>query len=183
MKSRLAGTSVASIAAAFCLLMVACGTSAKHQAADDALDALGKIDAALKVEVLYSDYGRMVADAQAKVDKASSLLPDGELKTELSAAMSAYKDAKWAWEISNQAPAPAVGDRDSFILAAEHQDLKTLSFDRRNGNRAKELMRKYSVTLGTESNMDLIRISTDDLLRAAWKAAHTHIERAKSLNS
>jgi hypothetical protein len=163
--------------------VAACGPSAERQAASDALDALGKIDSALKVEVLYPDYGRMVADAQAKVDKASSLLPDGELKTELNAGMGAYKDAKWAWEISNQAPAPAFGNRDSFILAAEHQDLQTLSFDRRNGNRAKELMKKYSVASGEESNMNLILISTDDLLRAAWKAAHSHIERAKSLNS
>ena len=183
MKSRPAGTSVASIAAALCLLVAACGMSAKQQAANDAIDALARIDSALKVEVVYPDYSRLVADAQAKVDKASSLLPDGELKVELNATMGAYKDAKWAWEISNKAPALAFGDRDSFILAAEHQDLQTLSFDRRNGNRAKELMQKYSVTSGKESNMDLIRISTDDLLRAAWKAAHTHIERAKSLNS
>lgn len=171
------------LVAAACLLTAACGLSAKQQAANDALDALGRIDAALEVRVVYPDYSRLVAEAQAKVDKASTLLPDGEVKTELNAAMQAYKDAKWAWEISNQAPAPAFGNRDSFILAAELQDLKTLSFDNRNGNRAKELMKKYSVTSGKESNRDLIRISTDDLLRAAWKAAHTHIERARSLNS
>ncbi len=171
------------VVAAFCLLTAACGLSAKQQAANDALDALGKIQAALKVKVLYPDYSRLVIEAQAKVDKASSLLPNGELKTELSATMDAYKDAKWAWEISRQVPSPAFGDRDSFILAAESQDLKTLSFDRRSGNRAKELMKKYSVTSGKESDMDLILISTDDLLQAAWRAAHTHLERAKSLNS
>jgi hypothetical protein len=183
MKSRRARKSCVLIAAALSLLIAACGPSAKQQATDDAIDALGKIDSALKVEVVYPDYSWLVADAQAKVDTASSLLPDGELKAELNAAMGAYKDAKWAWEISNQAPVPAFGDRDSFILAAEHQDLKALSFDRRNGNKAKELLKKYSVTSGKESNMDLILISTDDLLRAAWKAAHTHVERAKSLNS
>ena len=91
--------------------------------------------------------------------------------------------SKWAWEISNQAPAPAFGDRDSFILAAEYQDIKSLSFDRGNGTKARELMKKYSVTSGKESDMDLILISTDDLLRAAWRAAHMHVERAKSLNS
>lgn len=183
MKSRRERNSCVLIATTLCLLIAACGPSAKQQATDDAIDALAKIDSALKVEVVYPDYSRLVMDAQAKVDKASSLLPDGELKTELNAAMGTYKDAKWAWEISNQAPAPAFGDRDSFILAAELQDLKSLSFDNRNGNRAKELMKKYSVTSGNEANRDLIRISTDDLLRAAWKAAHTHVERAKSLNS
>jgi hypothetical protein len=183
MKSRRTGKSRVLIAAALCLLTAACGPSAKQQATNDALDALGKIDPALKVRVVYPDYSRLVTEAQAKVDKASSLLPDGELKAELNAAMGAYKDAKWAWEISNQAPAPALGDRDSFILAAEFQDLKALSFDRRNRNRAKELMKKYSVTSGKESNRDLILISTDDLLRAVWKAAHMHVERARSLNS
>ena len=183
MKLRRERKSSVSIAVAFCLLAAACGLSAKQQATNDALDALWKIDAALKVRVVYRDYSQLVTEAQAKVDKASSLLPDGELKKELNAAMDAYKDAKWAWEISNQAPAPAFGDRDSFILAAENQDAQTLSFDRRNGNRAKELMKKYSVTSGKESDMDLILISTDDLLRAAWRAAHTHVERAKSLNS
>ena len=183
MKLRRERKSSVSIAVAFCLLTAACGLSAKQQAANDALDTLGKIDAALKVRVVYRDYSQLVTEAQAKVDKASSLLPDGELKKEIDAAMDAYKDAKWAWEISNQAPAPAFGDRDSFILAAEYQDIKSLSFDRGNGTKAKELMKKYSVTSGKESDMDLILISTDDLLRAAWRAAHTHVERAKSLNS
>lgn len=182
MKLRLA-RNMGALVAAFCLLTAACGLSAKEQAANEALDALGKIDAALKVRVLYPDYSQLVAEAQAKVDKASSLLPDGELKTELNAAMGAHRDAKWAWEISDQAPTPTFSGRDSFILAAEHQDLKTLSFDRRNGNRAKELMKKYSVTSGKESNMDLIRISTGDLLQAAWRVAHTHVEQARSINS
>lgn len=183
MKLRPAGKSGVLITAALCLLIAACGPSAKQQATNDALDALGKVDAALKVKVVYPDYSRLVTDAQAKVDKASSLLPDGELKKELNAAMGAYKDAKWVWDISRQAPPPAFGDRDSFILAAEQQDLQTLSFDRRNGNRAKELMKRYSLISGEASGMALITVSTDDLLQAAWKVAHTHVERAKSLNS
>ncbi len=171
------------LVAAFCLLTAACGLSAKQQAANDALDALGKIDAALKVKVVYADYSRLVADAQAKVDKASSLLPDGELKTELSAAMGAYKDAKWAWEISNQAPAPAFGNRDSFILAAGLQDIKALSFDRKSQTKARDLLKKYLVVSGSESDTQLTLVSTDDVLQAVWKAAGKYVERAKSLNS
>lgn len=125
----------------------------------------------------------MVADAQAKVNKATSLLPDGEIKTELNAAVDAYEDAKWAWEISRQAPAPAFGNRDSFVVAAEYQDIKSLIFDRRNGTKARELLKKYSVTSGNESVTDLILISTNDLLQAAWRAAHSHAERAKTLSS
>lgn len=183
MKLRRAGKSRVLLVAALCLLMAACGLSARRQATGDALDALGKIDAALKVKVIYADYSRLVADAQATVDKASSLLPDGDLKAEMNAAMDAYKDAKWAWEVSNQAPAPAFGNRDSFILAAGLQDIKGLSFDRRSQTKAKELLKKYSVVSGSESDTELTLISTDDVLQAVWKAAGKHVERAKSLSS
>lgn len=163
------------------LLTAACGLSAKQQAANAALDALQKINAALKVRVSYQDYGHLVTEAQAQVDKASSLLPDGELKNELNAAMEGYRDAKWAWDLSRQAPAS--NGPDSLILVAESQDMKTLSFDRPNGTKAKELMKKYSVISGTESNVDMMLISTDDLLQAIWKTAGKHVERAKSLSS
>jgi len=182
MKLRQAGKSRVLLVAALCLLIAACG-SAERQATGDALDALGKIDAALKVKVVYADYGRLVADAQAKVDKTSSLLSDGELKAELNAAIDAYKDAKWAWEISNQAPAPAFGNRDSFLLAAGLQDIKALSFDRKSQTKARELLRKYTIVSGSESDTRLTLISTDDVLQAVWKAAHKHIERAESLSS
>ncbi len=145
MKSRLARIRGVVILITFCLPAAACGPSAERQAAGTALDSLQKINAALKVRVSYQDYGKLVTEAQAQVDKASSLLPDGELKNELNVAMEAHREAKWAWEVSKQVS--QVGGRDVFILAAEYQDLKTLSFDRRNATRARELLKKYSLTV------------------------------------
>ncbi|MFN2453473.1 MAG: hypothetical protein ABR577_04570 [Pyrinomonadaceae bacterium] len=184
MKSLSTRKSCLVIAITFGLLMSACKPSAKQQAAP-ALDALQKIQAALKIKTSYQDYSQLMTDAQFQVDKASSLLPDGELKKELKASLDAYSDAKWAWEISRQAPES--DGHEFFILAAELEDLKeaskTLSIDRKNGNKAEELFRKYSLISGTVTTTDLILITTDQFLRAIWREGDKHVERAKSLNS
>jgi hypothetical protein len=82
------------------VLLTACGgLSSKQQAAvDEALKALKKVDAATSVGVNYQQYGSLVIDAKASVNEASALLPDGELKKELAAAMEAYADAADAWQ-------------------------------------------------------------------------------------
>jgi hypothetical protein len=70
--------------------------------ARDALTSLRKIEAATQAGVSYMNYQPLVIEAQAKVNEASAKLPDGELKTELQGAISAYADAGRAWSYYSQ---------------------------------------------------------------------------------
>lgn len=80
-------------------LLTACGgLSAKQQAAaSDAVTALRRLEAASQVKPSLAQYNQLVIEAKARVNEASAVLPDGELKQELNAAMEAYGDAAVAW--------------------------------------------------------------------------------------
>jgi hypothetical protein len=67
-------------------------------AANDALKALRKVDSATQVGVSYIQYGSLLIETQAQVNEALRILPDGELKRELRAAMEAYADVRPLWE-------------------------------------------------------------------------------------
>jgi hypothetical protein len=168
---------LSAIATAALILITAC--SVQNVAANNALQSLKKVQAATEVGINYQQYSQLLVEAQAAVNEANSKLPDGELKKELEGTMDVYRDAKWAWDISRQSRTS--NGSDSFILAAGNQDLRTLSFDGVNQNKAKELLKKYSVISGTESDTDIILISTNDLLQAIWKEAQKHVNRASEL--
>lgn len=157
------------------LLSTACSKSASNS-----ITALKKVHAATQSGVKYDPYSQLVIEAQAAVNEDSSKLSDGELKTELTNALDAYNDARWVWEISRQAPAS--NGRDSFIMAAEYQDLNSVSLDRKNQTKARQLLDKYSITSGNESVRELALISTDDVLQAIWRRAEKHVNRASELN-
>lgn len=122
-----------------------------------------------------------MTEAQFQFDKVSPLLPDGELKKELKESLEDYSNAKWAWEIYEQAPPPS--GHDSFFLAATLYDAKALASGRPNGNKAKELFNKYSPISETGSGMEMFSITTEDFLQAIWESAAKHVKRAKSLSS
>lgn len=156
------------------LLSAACSKTG-----NDTLTALKNVHAATQSGVKYDLYSQLVIEAQAAFNEDSSNFPDGELKKELKGALDAYNDAKWAWEISRQAPAS--NGRDSFILAAGLQDINDLSYERKSQTRAQELLKKYSVTSGGESVGELTLISTKDVLQAIWRVAEEHVNRASKL--
>jgi hypothetical protein len=86
----------------FCLLglalgLASCRSKSTDPKAEDAIAALRKVQAATQVGVTYIQYGPLVIDAKAKVNSASEELPEGELRTELIAAMDAYADAWKGW--------------------------------------------------------------------------------------
>lgn len=80
-------------------LFTACGglSSKQRTSAEEAMKALRKLGAATQVGVNYQLYGSLVIDAQAQVNEALAILPDGELKKEMNAAMEAYADAGQIW--------------------------------------------------------------------------------------
>src|SRR5215213_162666 len=65
---------------------------------NDALKALRKVDGAVtQVGVNFDKYNTLLIEAQAQVNEALRVLPDGELKRELQAAMEGYNDAGQVW--------------------------------------------------------------------------------------
>jgi hypothetical protein len=161
------------------IAVVLLSTACSRSIANNSLKALKKIHAATQSGVKYDPYSQLVIEAQAAVNEDSSNLPDGELKKELKDALDAFNDAKWAWEISRQSPAS--NGRDNFIMAAEYQDLNSLSLDRKTQTQARALLKKYSITSGDESVGELALISTNDVLQAIWRAAEKHVNRASEL--
>ena len=65
----------------------------------DAVAALKKIQAGTQVGVSYEQYGQLLVEAKAKTNEAVRSLPEGSLKTELTAAMDAYADAATVWNL------------------------------------------------------------------------------------
>jgi hypothetical protein len=72
-------------------------TDKQKAAATDAIKALGKIEAAVQVGVNFQHYGQLVIDAKAVVNEAKRTLPAGQMLTNLTEAMDAYKDASTVW--------------------------------------------------------------------------------------
>lgn len=173
MKNRTLFVSV--IAVAILLPVTAC--SRQNVVANNAVQALKKMQATTETGVNYQQYSQMLTEAQVAVNEANTKLPDGELKKELEKAMDAYKDAKWAWDVSRQAPTS--NGASSFIVAAELQDMRSLS--RENQTKARELFARYSLFSGKASNTDMLLISTDVLLDTIWKEAQKHVNRASEL--
>jgi hypothetical protein len=139
-------------------LSVACGglSSKQKDAAKDALKALRKIEAATQVGVSYMQYGPLVIDAQAQVNEAMSMLPDGELKKELKAAMEAYADAGQAWE-------------------------KTINGRLQGSSLGDSLDKKYSLGLPSKDEYVYEKAMREVVLSKIWAAGREHIERASSL--
>lgn len=82
--------------------LMSCGGLSTEQktAANDTLKALRKVEAATQVGVNYQQYGQLAIEAKASVNQATTILPDGELKSEILGAMEAYADAGDAWGAS-----------------------------------------------------------------------------------
>jgi hypothetical protein len=81
-------------------VFAACGSlpSKQKTTAENALKALQKLEAATEIGVNYQVYQPMLIEAKTQVNEVNNNLPDGELKSELSAAMDAYADAGDAWD-------------------------------------------------------------------------------------
>ncbi|HVS81903.1 MAG TPA: hypothetical protein VHE60_09210 [Pyrinomonadaceae bacterium] len=83
------------------ILVNACksGPDASAVAAQDAMDALRKIQAGTQVGMTYDQYSGLVIEAKAKAEKAARVLPDGLLKIEISNAIDSYTDGVAVWQM------------------------------------------------------------------------------------
>ena len=152
-------TLLAVVTLAVLSLFVSCDESKEKTAANDAIKALRKIEAATQVGVNFQQYGQLVIEAKAQVNDATAKLPDGELKKELSASMEAYADAAQAWN-------EKIGGRT------------TMSADVGIG---KVLIPKYSLPTETYSSGLFPHVDIDTALQVMWGEAKKHLDKASSL--
>jgi hypothetical protein len=144
----------------FTQLLAACGGLSGKQdtAAREAVAALRKIEAAVQVGVSYQQYGPLLVEAKSKVNDANAVLPEGELKQKLNAAMDAYADANQIWGIKISGP--------------------NLLPDREPGA---TLMRKYNLKTHTINSVALTYIDPNEAMQAAWGTALGHLLIAQKL--
>jgi hypothetical protein len=134
----------------------------KDEDANRALRALRKLAGATEIGISFQEYGSRLIDVKNEVDDASSRIPAGDLKNELSLAMEAYADAGQAW---NQMI------RYEFMLPNSEPGLT--------------LIRKYSLqpTELVPGNRSTLALPRNYVLTSVWGAARSHIDRASSMLS
>jgi hypothetical protein len=129
----------------------------------EAIKALEKVEASTRVGVNISKYQDRVTDALPTVEEAQRVLPKGELKSALTKAMTAYKDAALLW--SDMVRAPELSLRTRGLGHKQILD--------RNGLSEVELL---SFTDRTERQVDnRVTLST------IWGAAADAIKTVKAM--
>jgi hypothetical protein len=127
-----------------------------NAATGEALRALRKVAGAVEVGVNYPQYGQLMIEANAAVDEALVIIPAGELRNEIAAAMDSYADAGRAWTLR-------IKPRGDYQV----RDLLTGKY--RVSDR--EAFRVYS---GEE-------LYVTSALRLIWNQARQHLNRASAL--
>lgn len=125
------------------------------------MKALRKVQAATQVGVNYQQYGTLAIDAQAQVNEALAVLPEGELKKEMNAAMEAYADAQDAWGAKIQS-----GSGELHTKYGPGQRLiPKYSLPTSQG---------YTTTFGD-------RADAETAMQTIWTVAHAHVDKASKL--
>lgn len=154
-------------------VLVACGglSSKQQAAANDAVSALRKLEAASQVKPSLMQYNQLVIEAKARVNEASAVLPDGELKQELNAAMDAYADAAVAWAAMQRA-----------YLREDKEPGKTLGpkyglhFDSTTAG-----IVEHTEALESLTNPNYESPTMKGVLDKIWSVGKEHLDRASSL--
>src|SRR5258705_12027574 len=125
------------------------------------MKALRKIAAATQVGVNYQQYGTLTIDAQAQVNEALAVLPEGELKKEMNAAMEAYADAQDAWGAKIKS---GTGELHTKYGPGERLIPKY----------SLPTSQAFSPTLGDEADAEAA-------MQTIWAVARTHVDQASKL--
>lgn len=148
------------------ILLAACGglSSKQRSATEEAMKSLRKISASTQVGVNYQQYGVLIIDAQAQVNEALAVLPDGDLKNEMNAAIESYADASQVWGAKIKAGSNTFGSGKIFT------ELSPGSF----------IIPKYSLPT-TDSGGLGQSADANQALQIIWGVANRHIEKATEL--
>jgi hypothetical protein len=148
--------------------LTGCGLSSSQKAvAKEAVDALGKVQAATEVGVTFVNYGPLVIDAKAKANQAKSLLPDGPLKEHIVLAAEAYADAGQVWS-----------EKIQGVGAGEYARIWT-----KNGV-GQTVISKYSIPVEKSEGSAAVlgdSVRADLAMQVIWAKAKEHYEGAFAL--
>lgn len=170
---------------------------------NEALGALGKLDASTQVGVSRSEYSRLLIEAQAKINDATEILPEGDLRKELTLAMRSYNDAQTIWDRKGtriadlQKEASLLSghdlkefDTDKWIAActgpppASKNDLENFYLKQWCDETIDRLVNMYKITLrdgnGDSTSSSVGRISRQEALDAIWASGREHLPKAKA---
>jgi hypothetical protein len=144
------------------ILLAACGglSSKQRSAAEEAIKSLRKISASTQVGVNYQQYGVLIIDAQAQVNEALAVLPDGELKNEMNATMESYADASQVWGAK-------IKSGTDEIFTESHP-------------RTTVIIPKYSLPASDYGSSGK-SINGNQALKIIWDVANKHLDRASTL--
>lgn len=136
----------------------------ERKVANNALDSLKKISAALDVGVNFSTYNQMLIDAKNQVNEVEAKMSDGELKMEISKAMDAFLDALTIWKMELEGRTALWKEIAPYAQLINKYSMPTSDF------RDTELGRNI---------YDGIRL--EDARQIIWKAGRTHVNKASVL--
>lgn len=185
--SKITLTQLSTIIISAIIFCASCANSLPPEALSatkEAVSALQKLNAATDVGINQVEYGKLLIDAQAKVNQASSKLKDGELKTEIKSAMECYVDAKSLWTEKKTEEALFIGPTE---INETDNDFSKVLKQKVFNKVATELHKKYEFqphqTGGEKSDLfdKLPKIMVNEALTKIWKKAGEHTQRAENL--
>ncbi len=145
-------------------------------AARDAIRFLRKLDSATSAGVTRAEYGTRLIDAKASVDDLLPRVADGDLKSEIDAAMREYVSAGEIWQLlyninvdeirSNRGAAGTIIDVPKWLV--EKYNLKP---DDPGGSE--------QTSFGTVTHPP--RYLTSSILSVVWRVAKAHLDKAAQL--
>lgn len=113
---------------------------------------LRKLADAAQIGLPYSQYGSLLIEVKASLEEFLPTLPEGAIKSEITGALEAYKDAGQAWG--------TVHNKGALLIATEP---------------AATLMKKYSIKPSVNAVGDADHLQLDTALSKIWAAAGAHL--------
>ncbi len=135
--------------------------SKDKEAIANAIKVLRKLSSATEIGMNFPEYSRRLVDVKIEFDGLLADIPNGEARRELELAMSAFQDAKsaWNWMVGNNITGRPSGD---LFVEAEP---------------GKSLQPKYSLPTYDGGIKGLTFIEGDKAIRIIWAAARVHIDK------
>lgn len=142
----------------------------------EAIKALRRLDSATKAGVTRTEYGSRLIDAKAAIDDLLPRIADGELKSEIEAAMHEYVSAGDIWQLVYNINVDEI--RDGRGAAGTIIGVP------------KWLVEKYNLTADDPGGSEQTsfgtvhhppRYLTNSILSTVWRTAKNHLDKAAQL--
>jgi hypothetical protein len=150
--------------------------SPSSSAARDGIKALRKLETATSAGVTPAEYGTRLIDAKASVDESLPRISDGDLKSEIEAAMSEYVSAGEVWQLLRSINIDEIKDRRGSagtIIDVPKWIVEKYNLKPDDPGGAEQ------TTYGTVHHPP--RYLTSTILSTIWRTAKDHLDKATQL--